>query len=95
MLNHLNDLYCFSTFCHCHRDAYRNFSRFLTGGFLNSRDSFFASDENPGSFLERYEGVIRQQKEIDKRYNRAVVKKVTEIDDEDLDAFMMFCKIKE
>ncbi|MFI5222435.1 MAG: hypothetical protein ACHQK8_08925, partial [Bacteroidia bacterium] len=67
------------------------------GGMMSPLTAMYEAWSKEGQDMAHFEEFLRyaeQQKEIDKRYNRAVVKKVTEIEDEDLDDFMMFCKIK-
>jgi aspartate/methionine/tyrosine aminotransferase len=42
--------------------------------------------------FEEFLQYAEKQKAVDRRYNKKVVKKVTNLPDEDLDAFMLFCR---
>lgn len=68
---------------------------FTITGFLNS----FDKDLKQKRYLQRFAEAERfrsdRKKEIEKRFNKALVKKITRIDDRVIDEFMEFCDFRD
>ena len=66
------------------------------GGIMNPLSAMYEAWSKEGADMRKFEDFLHyaeQQRAIDKRYNKKIIKKITELDDEDLDDFIMFCKM--
>jgi len=66
------------------------------GSIMNPLSAMYEAWSKEGEDMRKFEDFLHyaeQQKAIDKRYNKKIVKQITDIDEEDLDEFMMFCKM--
>lgn len=68
---------------------------FAITGFLNS----FDKDLQQKKYLERFQKAEKfrteRQAELDKRFNKKMVKRITDIDDRVIDEFMVFCDFRD
>jgi broad-specificity NMP kinase len=63
---------------------------------MNPLTAMYEAWSKEGEDMRKFEDFLHyaeQQKAIDKRYNKKIVKQITDIDEEDLDEFIMFCKM--
>ena len=66
------------------------------GGVMSPLTAMYESWSKEGQDMRKFEDFLHyaeQQKAIDKRYNKKIVHQITDIDDEDLDDFIMYAKI--
>ncbi len=66
------------------------------GGVMSPLTAMYEAWSKEGEDMRKFEDFLHyseQQKAIDKRYNKKIVHQITDIDEENLDDFMMFCKL--
>jgi hypothetical protein len=66
------------------------------GGIMNPLSAMYEAWSKEGQDMRKFEDFLHyteQQRAIDKRYNKKIVKQLTDIEEEDLDDFMLFCKM--
>ena len=66
------------------------------GTIRNPLTAMYEAWSKEGEDMRKFEDFLQyaeQQRAIDKRYNKKIIKNITDIDEEDLDEFIMFCKM--
>ena len=66
------------------------------GGIMNPLSAMYEAWSKEGQDMRKFEDFLHyteQQRAIDKRYNKKIIKQLTDIEEVDLDDFMMFCKM--
>lgn len=66
------------------------------GSMMSPLTAMYEAWSKEGQDMQKFEEFLQfaeEQKAVDRRYNKKVIKKITEIEDEDLDEFIRFCKI--
>jgi hypothetical protein len=76
-----------------------NYDRIINrpkGGFMSPLTAMYEAWSKNGLEMQKFEDFLHyaeMQKEVDKRYNRKVIKQISGLDETDLDDFILFCKI--